>query len=55
MSGLSAPPTSPVVLTALPQEGLLRGSNGRYERVLGDMNRVYQDTAAFEDLLSRAG
>lgn len=45
--------TEPVLLTPRPSDGLLDGSNGRYEKHLADLKGLYTDDAAFEALLAQ--
>jgi glucose-6-phosphate isomerase len=43
----------PVALTVELDEGGLRGSNGRYERFLADLDGLYRDSRAYQELLAK--
>jgi glucose-6-phosphate isomerase, archaeal len=41
-------PARPVKLVLAPDEGAMHGSDGRYEKTLGDLDGLYRDRAAYE-------
>ena len=45
-------PVPPVALRILAEDGRLEGSNGRYEKFLGDLAGLYRDDAAYRERLT---
>jgi glucose-6-phosphate isomerase len=54
MNAADVEPVPPVALSILAGDGRLEGSNGRYERFLGDLDGLYRDAAAYQSLLLTA-
>lgn len=52
MSTPASAPVQPVKLTMVPEDGAMRGRNGRYEKFLPDLRGLYRDAEAFEVLLA---
>lgn len=52
MTGTEPRPVPPVVMTIRPRDGLLEGSNARYEKVLADLGGVYRDADAYAERLA---
>ena len=52
MSETTVQPVPPVALTILAEAGRLDGSNGRYEKLLPDLDGLYRDAAAYQERLA---